>query len=268
MAGKGFIAIFLAFMALASTVSAQKRRSYGGDNRSRAVVLFERSESLYREGKFSAAAVLLRQAYELEPEPVLLYNMGRALESDGQLKAAADAFQEYLNTTKLNASERRAMEARIHALKQQVDTNARIKKERDEAQRRQREAETRLLAERTRPVAPKEADSISPWPWVIVGIGAAGLAAGGVFGILAAGKHKDAQNEPTQAKALELQDSANTLSSASVVMLVTGGIITVGGLTWGLVDIYTQDGDADTPADGTKIALRIMPSSVCLLGTF
>jgi tetratricopeptide (TPR) repeat protein len=261
------IITLLSFVALSSIASAQSNHSARPNDRNRAVVLFERSESLYKEGKFSEAAVLLRQAYELEPEPILLYNMGRALESDGQLQAAAQAFQEYLRTAKkLSPPERRALQARIRSLQEQIQTNDKIKQERDQAKQRQEEAERRLLEQAQVSHKVKEDNSLSPWPWVVLGVGAAGLATGGILSILASGKYEDAENEPIQEKAQNLLEEANGLNDASVVFLIAGGVVAAGGLTWALIDVFSKQ--EDDSESSTKVSLGVTPTSVWLSGTF
>jgi tetratricopeptide (TPR) repeat protein len=259
--GKALIAAVLSLVVSGSVALAQEHRSSRSGDRSRAVVLFERSEVLYKEGNFAQAAVLLQQAYELEQEPILLYNLGRALESDGQLQQASEAFERYLATAKLNPSERKALQARVASLKEQYETNERIKKERDEAQQRQKEAENRLLEQSQKPSAVEDS-SMGPWPWVILGVGAAGLATGTVLAVMASSKHKEAEDEPIQQKALELQESANNLSTASAVFLVAGGVVAAGGLTWVLIEVLGNDDEPES------VALGITPTSVWLSGRF
>src|SRR5262245_65949903 len=61
------------------------------DEKAEALELFNQSADLYRQGKFDEAARLLERAYEMHPEPVLLYNLGRAYEGLGENEKAIDA---------------------------------------------------------------------------------------------------------------------------------------------------------------------------------
>src|SRR5262249_38752530 len=64
----------------------------GSTAEERAFDLFEKSKVAYREGRFAEAADLLAEAYKAKPEPVLLYNLGRACEGLGDLQRAIGAY--------------------------------------------------------------------------------------------------------------------------------------------------------------------------------
>src|SRR5262245_50652019 len=90
------------------------------DAKAEALDLFNQSAELYRQGKFDEAARLLERAYEIHPEPVLLYNLGRAYEGLGDNQKAIDAYTRYLKDEP-NAKDRGALERRIETLKQQIE---------------------------------------------------------------------------------------------------------------------------------------------------
>ena len=48
------------------------------DAQQEAIALFQQSAEHYRAGQFQQAVDLLKRAYALKPEPVLLYNLSRA----------------------------------------------------------------------------------------------------------------------------------------------------------------------------------------------
>src|SRR5688500_3941422 len=85
-------ALFLLAATWSPRVSAQAR----GSDLDRAVVLFEESERAYNAGEFAEAATLLRRAYELHPDPTLLFNLARALEGMGDLDGAIETYERYL----------------------------------------------------------------------------------------------------------------------------------------------------------------------------
>jgi tetratricopeptide (TPR) repeat protein len=83
------------------------------------VQLAEDSEKAYKAGHFEDAADLLRRAHELYPEPILLYNLGRALEGMGDAKNAVAAYERYLKDAK-QIDDRGAIERRVATLKAQI----------------------------------------------------------------------------------------------------------------------------------------------------
>lgn len=80
-----FLVAFLAFGAPLH-VAAQ------GSDAERAAALGEEGTSFFRQGQFAEAVERFQAAYELDPHPVLLFNLGRARQELGQLAAARDTF--------------------------------------------------------------------------------------------------------------------------------------------------------------------------------
>ncbi|MCB9648131.1 MAG: tetratricopeptide repeat protein [Deltaproteobacteria bacterium] len=117
--------------ALAKRPPAKKAES----PRAQAIQLFQESRAAYRQGRFRAAAALLEKAYALDPAPTLLYNLARALESDGDFEGAVKAYQDYLAADP-KADDRAAIAQRIENLQTQIA-------EREELQRRLKEAQAR-----------------------------------------------------------------------------------------------------------------------------
>src|SRR3954471_13225447 len=106
--------VFAIAMALAGSAHADAK------DRDKALRLFEDSNKAYKSGKFEDAAELLRQAYGLYPEPLLLYNLGRAQEGLGDPQGAIDSYERYLKEAK-QVDDRGAIERRIATLKAQID---------------------------------------------------------------------------------------------------------------------------------------------------
>jgi tetratricopeptide (TPR) repeat protein len=211
-------------------------------NANEAFKLFEQSEKLYREGKFREAAALLERAYTLDPEPTLLFNRARALESAGDLQDAVDAYALYLHKNP-KAPDRLTVERRIETMKGQIAERAELARLREEQAKRREELE--LAAQKkvepappplvvTEPVA-VERTSMNPAPWVLVGVGVAGVIAGSVFGLVASGKNSSAEEEPVQTTAAELAGDAKTFQTGANVAYVSGGVVAAGGLVWALL---------------------------------
>ena len=212
----------------------------------RAVVLFEESEQLFNAGEFAEAAALLRRAYELHPEPTLLYNLGRSLDGLGDLVGAIDAYQQYVEAAPA-AANRGAVDARLATLRRQVG-------ERDSMAPDGGDSATGDGA---------PADGVGPWPWVI---GAAGLVVVGVgttFGLLSRGSADDAAPEPVMVTAVSLHEDARTYATVANVAFVAGGLLAAGGLTWLLLSI-----DGAGEGGERSLSLGLEPASLALRGRF
>lgn len=190
--------------------------AYADDNRDRALKLFEDSNKAYKSGKFEDAADLLRKAYDLFPEPILLYNLGRAQEGLGDRKGALESYERYLAEAK-QVDDRGAIERRIATLRAQLDTEAKLR-------------------EPPPPPPPPPIDDRTPLeaygPWATIGAGGLMIGTGVVFGIRSGAKHDDAIAAPGQRDAAALQVSAEKYATIANVLFVVGGLATAGGIGW------------------------------------
>lgn len=63
------------------------------EDAARAADLFDEAVGLFQEERYEEAAVLLQEAYALDPNPRLAFNVARALERSGQFVAALDFYR-------------------------------------------------------------------------------------------------------------------------------------------------------------------------------
>ena len=219
-----------------------------------AVELFKQSAERYREGKFSEAADLLREAYAREPEPLLLFNLGRACEGMGDAKCAVDAYTRYLQQKAPN--DRGAIESRIATLKRQIEEHDRLEKS---AAR----AGTGAPPPPDQPAPPRKP---SPLPWVVAGAGVVALGVGVSVGVAALHEHQTAVDDPTQRSRLAEQDKAKSLASTANVLVVAGVLVAAGGAGWGAYDLWRSKKGAS--GDAAKVSIAISPSGASLVGRF
>jgi tetratricopeptide (TPR) repeat protein len=224
------------------------------DDRDKALKLFEDSDKAYKAGKFEKAADLLREAYGLYPEPLLLYNLGRAQEGLGDAQGALDSYEKYLADAK-DIKDRGAIERRIATLKAQLaKQEADAKRRAEEEERRKREEEER----RRNP--PPPIDDRGPLekygPWITMGSGGAVVLTGVFFGINASTTHDDAVATPIQRDAAELQRSAERQATIANVLFVVGGAAIAGGLAWKVYQWGQPSSSAQIVATPSSVALR------------
>jgi tetratricopeptide (TPR) repeat protein len=197
-------------------------------NKAAAHKLFEQSELRYRDGRFQEAAVLLREAYALDPAPILLFNLARALESGGDLDGAVDAYTQYLEADP-RARDKGAVAKRLETLRAQIKDKEDLQRVRDEDARRMQEVEHEAKLAKERP--PKESSS-DPWPWIVTGVGAGGLIAGVVMGYLAEKRRQEAVDEPINLQANNLAQQARSLQTGANIAYAAGGAVALGGAVW------------------------------------
>lgn len=231
---------------------AQRRgrtRTTQETDESRAATLFREAVELYRAGDFDTAAALLRRAHELDPEPILLFNLARALEASNQHLEAAETYARYLADAP-DAADRAAIEALISNLRARAEAETSANAPTPEPEP---EPETTPEPEpEPAPMPPPERPSAAPW--VVLGVGVATAAAGVPVGLLARSRHDDARNAENHAQAVQRRDESRRLQRTSNALFGAGGALALGGLVWGLVTRRSPD-DADDRATRVEVGL-------------
>jgi tetratricopeptide (TPR) repeat protein len=219
----------------------------------RAVELNDEGEKLYQQGDYAAAAKRFEAGYALDPNPTFLYNLALAYEKNSEFESALDALKRYRDADP-NAPDKAAIDARIDTLQELVG-----KIEAEERQANEPDPEP-IVIERDGPGV-----LAGPLPWVLAGVGAAGVVVGGVLGALAVGKHDDAVAEPVHATALDMQDEAERLAVGSTIGFVAGGVLLATGVTLGVVGLVSDSADE---GEGANVSLTVAPGGLCLRGAF
>ncbi len=245
-------------LALAPTASLAKP----DDDAKQALVLFDRGKLAYKEGRYDESILLLKEAYALKAEPVLLYNIGRAHEAKQQFPEAVEAYKRYLATAK-DPPDRAEVEQKISTLEKAI---AEAKQKADAAAAAEAERKAREDRERPREAEPEPAAGRSPnlVPWIVAGSGAAVMGVGVVVGVVALGTNSDAEGAATQAETVDKRDSAETLALVSTITLIVGGAALAGGATWGIIDL-TGGGEG---SETGRLELRIQGSGATVRGDF
>jgi tetratricopeptide (TPR) repeat protein len=208
------------------------------DNKTRAADLYKKSADAYLHGDFAAAIKLLDDAYALDPQPVLVYNQARAHEGLGHVDEAIVLYEKYLSQEP-TSPDRGAIEQRLATLHKQKEERERLEKERadvdakrEEQDQQRRDLEKREQEMKTAPPPHKR----SPLPYVVAGVGAAGIVTGTVFGFLALDKESTGNGSTSLRDATDAQDTGQTFATVSNVSFIVGGILLAGGIVWWIAD--------------------------------
>ena len=231
-------------MALVVNASPMSARADAA-GKARSIELYRQSVEKYRAGQFKEAAALLREAYVLEPDPVLLYNLGRACEGMADDACAVDAYERYLAAA--SPPDRGAIEQKIAVMKARLAAPPAKTKEKEKEPPKEPAPEPRAA---------------SPWPWLVTGLGVATLGTGAALGLVARARHNDAADDPVQASAARTQDSAQSTMRAANVLLIVGGVVATTGITWLVLD------QRRASATTTTARIGVGPGSVWLTVEF
>jgi len=225
-------------LGLLVLIPAAQAQETSPEDRERALDLFQESAQHYEEGRFGVAAELLREAYALHPEPVLLYNLGRALDGLGDAESAVEAYHNYLAAAP-EAEDRPVVEERISILSAQIET-----------ERRRRDG----------PTEPAGYQGAGALPYALAIVGGAALAAGGILWLEAEDRHEAAAQDPVHESAARRAAAAEDFAVAGNVSFVTGLLMLAGGAAWIAVDLFVVE-----PAEAR---VSVGPLGVTLRGRF
>jgi tetratricopeptide (TPR) repeat protein len=234
----------------APAAAAAPPASSAASDRSRAAELYKKSADAYLHGDFGLAIKLLDEAYALDPQPVLVYNQARAHEGLGHVDEAITLYEKYL-AEEPTSPDRGAIEQRLTTLHKQKEEKLRLEKEKADVEttREQQEQQQRDLAKREEEIktAP-DPRKRSPFPYIVAGVGAAGLVTGTVFGFLAKNKEESGNSASSLRDATDAQDSGQTFATVSNVSFIVGGVLLAGGVVWWIVDGGRSSGSSKTGA--------------------
>jgi tetratricopeptide (TPR) repeat protein len=225
----------------------------------RAVVLFETAEERYRDGRFDVAVQLLLEARALTDEPTISYNLGRAYEELAELGEAIEAYRHYLERAP-GASDRDAVTARIAALEERERERERAALERAEAERARAALEARER-ESALSEAREGASRPSAGPIVVTSVGALGVGAGVVFGVLSMDRRSEAVDDPVHQTARQAFRDAETFATGANIAFVAGGVVAAIGITWLVIELVSGDDPSGAP-----VSIGIGPGSLVLHG--
>lgn len=92
-----------------------------------AAKFFNEGRELFRDKQFRAASDKFRAAYNLDPSPILLYNLARAAEETPDPERAVEHYQNYLNAVGPDAEDRDEVERRIRVMEKTLIAARRAK---------------------------------------------------------------------------------------------------------------------------------------------
>jgi len=201
-----------------------------------ALKLFAEADKAYKRGEFEHAAQLLREAYELYPEPILLYNLARALEGMGDTEGAVVNYERYLSKA-TTVEDRGAIERRVATLKEQLAA-----KEKLAANEKAPPPPPPPPLEAKPLEAPPQHEHIVPAPhhsvvpWIVTGLGLASGGVGAVFGARANSEHQKAVSDTVQLDAEQHQSAARDDAGRANALFIAGGVLVAGGVIWAIID--------------------------------
>jgi hypothetical protein len=269
-------AILCALLALASP-SAQAQDDA---TETRARQLLAQAQAHYDGGRKALAAQTYLELYELLREaghpraPIALWNAGNTLtDVPGRERDAIETLRRFLDESTALTDDQDVRDWRSEAVSLIDELEARVGPEPHGAATEQlsEPAEDARVAEPPDDMSGEEGGGgISPIGPIVLGVGIATAAVGGVLGALALVRDGELAGRCAERTCLDTPENRatnhemRTLSIAADAMLVAGGLIAIGGIA--LVLVLNDGGSA--PETNATATLRVGPGQLEVWGTF
>jgi tetratricopeptide (TPR) repeat protein len=218
----------------------------------------------YAAKRYADAIVAFEQAYQLQPEPELVYNVARAHEKALHRDEAIAAYERFMKLPGTTAELRTKALGALESLRAEQAALEKAERARASASLGTAGA-ARAPADAATTAAPSDGSRVLAG--TLMGVGGAGLAVGAVFGVLALNAKSDFDGvDRTATGAAERRASlkADVERNALVadVAIIAGAATAITGLVLFLLD------DGAEPAASTAWAPTVGPSGVGVVGRF
>lgn len=255
-----------AFFASVVTLPGVVRADDTSDPASRAATVQHMSEqgaTYYQLRDYRRATELFQQAYGIDPDPNLVYNIARCYEALGDKQTAIEKYEIFISSPGADSKGRVRAQDAVRLLRTPAPS-ATVSSAGSTATGANRSAADSSSA-------PVETSHPSYMPAIVAfGVGAAGLATGAVAGGLALSKRSSLDSVCTAAHACPLSEASDisslkTTSTLSTVGFIVGG---VGAATGALLLLLLRPSSAPEQGASGSLTPYLGPSGAGITGTF
>ncbi|MDQ3032408.1 MAG: PEGA domain-containing protein, partial [Myxococcota bacterium] len=121
------LAVVVAALALAPITAQAQETQAAQPGAEDARTLFQRGQTAYSQGDYDGAITQWARAYELDPRPLLQFNLSQAYERLGRLEDAIGALEQYLENADPNDEHQADARARLSSVRERLGrTSVRI----------------------------------------------------------------------------------------------------------------------------------------------
>lgn len=242
-----------------------------GDARARAAAsLYELASKDFAEGRFQEALDKLQEVYKLDPNPVILYNIGRSYEELGDLASAAQFFQQAVSDPtlpqELQAEIGKRLPRVLPALQlreaRAVSSNmlrVGLKQAEDDAVAAfvKKQEDKKVVVQPPPVIKDQGPDPVLLWSGVGASVVGAGLLVGGMVVDLGLSTPISELKEPeTRSDAVrvkQLQDEIDSGQTTAGLLYLSGGVVLVTGGV--LVTLALLDGEEAPAAEQGSVSV-------------
>ncbi len=208
--------------------------------------LTEQASEKYGEGDYDGAIALFERAYALDPEPNILFNIGRIYEESGNYEDAIVYYERFISEPQVDLEAKQVALDRRDLAQAVVDIQNKDKKGKEpvaETAPTETVPPTETTVPETEQPPPEEPlEETAPKPrnlrpvgYVLLGTGAAALLGGAIIGGIAKGEERKFQAADNKADADAAKARGTKLAPAADGLFIAGGLLATAGIVLLLV---------------------------------
>ncbi|HFE46414.1 MAG TPA: tetratricopeptide repeat protein [Nannocystis exedens] len=210
--------------------------------------LTEQASEKYTEGDYDGSIALFERAYALNPEPNILFNIGRIYEEAGNYEDAIVYYERFISEPQVDLEAKQVALDRRDLAQAVVDIQNKDKKGKEPPPETTTEPTETEPTDPVVPVtdppsteepveetAPKKPRNLRPVGYVLLGTGAAALIGGVVVGGLAKGEERKFQAATNKPDADAAKARGTKLAPAADGLFIAGGLLATAGIVMLLV---------------------------------
>jgi tetratricopeptide (TPR) repeat protein len=254
----------------AAQVGAAEGRAVAPANQANVAQLNEEGASFYAARDYRRAIEKFIQAYAIDSDPNLLFNIARCYEELGETDAAIEKYETFLKTPGADARGRQRARESLTALREAAETARR-----NPAGSGDRSPSPEASSAKESPAQPEAREGASAWPWVVLGGSVVSAAVGTTFYLMGVSDH----DEVTEAQGFGDPNAVTGMTQRQAQDLVDSGDSKklIGGISLGLAGVLAATyvvllitDDSPSASEGPSLALDWSPkgSSLTFHGSF
>jgi hypothetical protein len=264
-------------LAPAAARAADNRASPAPANASSVAQLNEEGAALYAARDYRRAIEKFIQAYAIDSDPNLLFNIARCYEELGETDAAIEKYETFLKTPGADTRGRQRARESVAALREAKNTPARAAGTPPEAQK---SATTAEPVAAPAPERPSDDQQSSALPWVVLGGSAAFALVGTTSYLMGASDHAKVTDttgyaDPSSVAEMTRKQADDLVRSGDTKKLIGGisfGLAGALAATYVVLLVSADDESSPEPAPGPALGFSLEPSragaSVLVQGSF
>ncbi len=190
-----------------------------------------KAQDLYSQEDYVGAAQAYQAAYNLKPNPNLLYNIARIYEKAGKFEDAIAYYEKFAKQPDIKLDARKDAIERLKALREVVALDKPPEPDPKDEPKDTTPTEPEKIVEATPDPEPEPVGETNYTPAIItLGAGVLALGGGGAMGALAANAASEAEDATSLADFQTAAQNGSTYALAADGLFVLGGALTVTGV--------------------------------------